>query len=55
MIIGYYNLWTDILIKSLNIVANVRNCFFFNILSVKLQILKVIDGKGCLKREKTLW
>jgi len=29
MIIGYYNLWTDILIKSLNIVANVKNCFVF--------------------------
>jgi len=28
MVIGYYNLWRDILIKSLNIVAKVRNYFF---------------------------
>jgi len=28
---------------------------FFNISSAELQILKVIDGKGYLKREKTDW
>jgi len=44
MVIGYYNLWKDILIKSLNIVVKVRNCFFFLIFwDTKLQ--KVIYEK----------
>jgi len=45
MIIGYYNLWRDMIIKSLNIVAKVRNCFFLIYWNTKLQTLKVIDGK----------
>jgi len=52
MIIGYYNLWRDMIIKSLNIVAKVRNCFFLIYWNTKLQTLKVIDGKWCFNWKK---
>jgi len=48
MVIGYYNLWKDILIKSLNIIVKVRNCFFLIFWDTKLQTLKVIYGKMML-------
>jgi len=37
MVIGYYNIWRDILIKNLNIVAKVGNFFFLIFWNTKLQ------------------
>jgi len=52
MVIGYYNLWRDILIKSLNIVEKVRNFFFkyfgiqnYNIVSNIWKKKDVLRGK----------
>jgi len=56
MVIGYYNLWKNILIKSLNIVAKVRNCFFFNILGYKItNIESYIWKNDILRGKRTVW
>ena len=55
MVIGYYNLWRDILIKSLNIVAKVRNCFFFNILEYKITNIESNRWKMMFWEKKKLF